>query len=140
MLKGFSVLMPTCNQAGFIRRAILSLQNQTYKHWEFIIINDGCTDDTDEFVIECCPIRLYRLLAFRWFYYENHLEEMKIRYETESDTFLIFSNIKSDTRDSLISVPMNFVKGLAINHPLQLRSLPVNIHSRGNPLWNRFIL
>jgi glycosyltransferase involved in cell wall biosynthesis len=47
MIKGISVLMPTFNQATFIRRAILSLESQTFKDWELIIINDGCTDTTE---------------------------------------------------------------------------------------------
>lgn len=42
--------MPTYNQAGFIKRAILSLQRQTFQEWELIIINDGCTDYTDKMV------------------------------------------------------------------------------------------
>ena len=47
MEKGFSVIMPTFNQATFIRRAVLSLQRQTFPDWELIIVNDGCTDDTE---------------------------------------------------------------------------------------------
>ena len=43
----FSIIMPTYNQASFIRRAILSLQKQTYPYWELIIINDGSTDNTE---------------------------------------------------------------------------------------------
>ena len=43
MKKGFSVIMPTYNQAHFIRRAILSLQQQTYTNWELIIIMDART-------------------------------------------------------------------------------------------------
>jgi len=46
MKNGFSVIMPTYNQAFFIRRAILSLQYQTYTQWELIIIDDGSTDYT----------------------------------------------------------------------------------------------
>jgi glycosyltransferase involved in cell wall biosynthesis len=45
----FSVIMPTYNQSAFIRRAILSLQKQTYTNWELIVINDGCTDKTFNF-------------------------------------------------------------------------------------------
>ena len=52
MVDGFSILMPTYNQASFIRRAILSLQKQTYQNWELIIINDGCTDETGFFVAD----------------------------------------------------------------------------------------
>ena len=46
----FSVLMPTFNQCAFIRRAISSLLQQTYPYWELIIINDGCTDATKDFI------------------------------------------------------------------------------------------
>ena len=46
----FTVIMPTYNQAGFIRRAIQSLLNQTLQEWELIIINDGSTDATCSYV------------------------------------------------------------------------------------------
>ena len=48
----FSVLMPTFNQCAFIRRAISSLLQQTYPYWELIIINDGCTDATKDFIAD----------------------------------------------------------------------------------------
>jgi glycosyltransferase involved in cell wall biosynthesis len=44
--------MPTYNQAGFIRRAIVSLCKQTYKNRELIIINDGSTDKTEEYLFD----------------------------------------------------------------------------------------
>lgn len=48
----FSILMPTFNQASFIRRAIKSVFRQTYEHWQLIIINDGCTDNTENVIID----------------------------------------------------------------------------------------
>lgn len=42
--------MPTYNQASFIACAIISLLKQEFRKWELIIINDGCTDDTDDVV------------------------------------------------------------------------------------------
>ena len=49
-MEGFSIIMPTYNQAHFIRRAILSVLEQTYKCWELIIIDDGCTDSTERYI------------------------------------------------------------------------------------------
>ena len=53
MVNGFSVIMPTYNQAYFIRRAVMSLIRQSYPQWELIIVNDGSTDATDRIISGC---------------------------------------------------------------------------------------
>lgn len=45
-----SVVMPTFNDAEFILSSIDAILNQDFKDFELIIINDGCTDNTDEIV------------------------------------------------------------------------------------------
>lgn len=40
----FSVIMPFYNSEDYIERAILSVLNQTYSNFEFILINDGSFD------------------------------------------------------------------------------------------------
>jgi teichuronic acid biosynthesis glycosyltransferase TuaG len=42
-----SVIMPAYNAAAHIAESIASVQQQTYEHWELIIINDGSTDNTE---------------------------------------------------------------------------------------------
>ncbi|WP_291036908.1 glycosyltransferase family 2 protein [Dyadobacter sp. 50-39] len=61
-MPGVSVLMPTYNQSTFILRALNSLRRQSYQNWELIIINDGCTDDTDEILRTCALDIDYRYL------------------------------------------------------------------------------
>lgn len=45
-----SVIMPVYNGEIFIRDAIESILNQTYRNFEFIIINDGSIDKTQEII------------------------------------------------------------------------------------------
>lgn len=45
-----SVIMPFYNAARFLDAAMLSIINQTFKDFEFIVINDASTDNADEIV------------------------------------------------------------------------------------------
>lgn len=45
-----SVLMPAYNVEKYVGTAIESIQNQTYSNFEFIIINDGSTDNTAKII------------------------------------------------------------------------------------------
>lgn len=41
-----SVVIPSFNHARYIGRAIQSLSQQTYPHWELLIVDDGSSDDS----------------------------------------------------------------------------------------------
>ncbi len=45
-----SVITPTYNRSGFLKRAITSVLNQTYTNLEMIIADDCSTDDTEQMV------------------------------------------------------------------------------------------
>jgi len=45
-----SIIIPLYNQAPYIKEAIESLNNQTYKDFETIVVNDGSSDDSLEIV------------------------------------------------------------------------------------------
>lgn len=45
-----SIIMPSWNTATYIAESIQSVLNQTYKHWELIIVDDCSSDNTAEVV------------------------------------------------------------------------------------------
>lgn len=147
MKSGFSVIMPTYNQASFIRRAIISLQQQTFTNWELIIINDGSTDDTVFFLsdfLENPNIKYikndnnmglgyalnqglaaanYKYIAYLPsddFYYENHLETLMDKFISCSDAVLVFSGLRYYINDIMVGFPDTESIGLRKGHPLQL--------------------
>lgn len=50
MIPTVSVIMPVYNGAEFLAESIESILNQTFTDLEFIIINDGSTDNTEEII------------------------------------------------------------------------------------------
>lgn len=44
----FSIVMPVCNAGQSIGKAIESVQKQTYKDWELIVVDDGSSDDSGD--------------------------------------------------------------------------------------------
>lgn len=60
-----SIVIPSFNHAQYIRQAILSVFNQTYRPLELIVIDDGSTDDSCELIEQALadapiPARLVR--------------------------------------------------------------------------------
>lgn len=60
-----SIITPSFNSDKFITETIQSVQNQTHKNWEMIIVDDCSTDDTvsiiEQFVINDNRIRFFQL-------------------------------------------------------------------------------
>ena len=46
----FSIIIPTCNRASFIRTTLESVHAQEYKDYEVIVVDDGSTDGTLDFL------------------------------------------------------------------------------------------
>jgi glycosyltransferase involved in cell wall biosynthesis len=58
----FSIIIPLYNKASYIRKAVESVAEQTYKDWELVVVDDGSTDGSGNIVkaINDNRIRLVR--------------------------------------------------------------------------------
>ncbi|HYQ57092.1 MAG TPA: glycosyltransferase family 2 protein, partial [Draconibacterium sp.] len=159
-MEGFSVIMPTFNQAAFIRRAILSLLQQTFTQWELIIINDGCTDETEEFISDFLlsnsnitytknktnlglgqsinkglDIARYSYIAYLpsddYFHY-NHLETFYKKFQKAEDAVLVFSGMNYAESDSYAYSSKTQTFGIRKNYCLQLVQ---TAHKKTNDRW-----
>ncbi len=146
-IDGFTVIMPTYNQSGFIRNAIRSIFEQTFKNWELIIVNDGSTDYTERCISDY--LRDHRVRYFKNpenqglgysinlaidkakynyiaylpsddFYYSNHLQVLNEIFRTNKDVVLIATGVKSGIMDSLIHRQTRIINGLPENYWVQL--------------------
>src|SRR5690606_5394026 len=46
----FSVIIPTYNRAAFLRKAIMTVLEQTFDNFELIVVDDGSSDNTMDVV------------------------------------------------------------------------------------------
>lgn len=143
----FSVIMPTYNNAAFIRRAINSLLYQSYSEWELIVVNDGSNDDTFERLKDLLSdsriryienkeneglgmalnkgvsLARYDYIAYLPaddFYYKNHLEELSIKLCDTPEVILAFSGVKYERVDSLSYASDTETRHIRPFYPLQL--------------------
>ena len=56
-----SVIMPVYNGEKYLSEAIESILNQTYRNFEFLIINDGSTDTSEEIICSYTDPRIFYL-------------------------------------------------------------------------------
>ena len=55
-----TVVIPTYNRAKHLRKSIRSVQRQTFKRWNLLIVDDGSTDRTRRVVKQSFPISRIR--------------------------------------------------------------------------------
>lgn len=159
MAIGFSIIMPTYNQMGFIKRAILSVKRQTFEQWELIIVDDGCTDETPRIVGEFLDdprityvkndrnrglgfsvnrgldLARYDYVAYLPsddYYDACHLASLAERYDRYDNAVLVFSGVRYGVHDSMTRIAGSESKEVMPSRGLQMAQVS---HRKGSERW-----
>jgi len=89
----FTVFTPSYNRAGLLDRLYSSLKEQTYKEFEWLIVDDGSTDNTQE-VVE--SYQREGLLDIRYIKKENGGKHTAVKLGVEKAQGELFLMIDSD--------------------------------------------
>lgn len=160
MMNGFSVIMPTYNHAAYIRRAILSLYNQSFTHWELIIINDGCTDATEQVIAsfvdekervtyikndenqglgkalnQGLAVARYDYIAYLPsddFYFKEHLQSLYDKLCSDERIVLVYSGVHLNYNSSISKSELILAEGVVPEYSLQLVQAA---HKKTTDIW-----
>ncbi|MGD9170672.1 MAG: glycosyltransferase family 2 protein [Candidatus Thiodiazotropha sp.] len=97
----FTVFTPTYNRKHTINRVFESLKNQTFKDFEWLIVDDGSTDNTDKLIEE---FKINSDFKIRYYYKENGGKHTAINQGVEfaeGELFLIFDSDDACTDNAL---------------------------------------
>jgi len=89
----FTVFTPTYNRAHTLPRVYDSLKNQTYKNFEWLIVDDGSTDETESLVTRWIK---EGLVPIRYFYKENGGKHTAMNLGIAKARGLFFLTLDSD--------------------------------------------
>jgi len=101
----FTVFTPTYNRAHTLHRVHKSLMTQTYRNFEWIIVDDGSTDDTKELVIKWQNEADYPI---RYIWQSNSGKNIAVNRgvsEASGELFLII-----DSDDALVPIALERFK------------------------------
>ncbi|BCW97017.1 MAG: glycosyltransferase family 2 protein [Fimbriimonadales bacterium] len=89
----FTVFVPTYNRAHLLPRLMESVEAQTFQDFELLIVDDGSTDETQDYLQSYQPKGAYTLRVFRQ---ENQGRHIAFNAAFEQACGLLFTTINSD--------------------------------------------
>lgn len=126
-----SVIMPVYNGEKFLHHAINSILNQTYKYFEFLIINDGSTDSTEEIVLSYTDSRII---------YIKNEQNLKLIKTLNKGIELAKGEYIARMDADDISLPLRFERQINLfvksTYLSVVSVFPINIDSNGETITN----
>jgi len=89
----FTVFVPTYNRAHLLPRLLESIEAQTFQDFELLIVDDGSTDETQDYLQAYQPKGAYTLRVFRQ---ENQGRHIAFNLAFEQACGFLFTTINSD--------------------------------------------
>ena len=99
-----TVFTPTYNRSYLINELFNSLMSQTYKNFEWLIVDDGSTDDTEQVINKLIEKAEFNI---RYFKKENEGKHIAINYgakRASGEWFFIVDSDDKLVKDSLLLV------------------------------------
>ena len=106
-----TVFTPLYNRAHLLSRIFESLCEQTYKDFEWVIVDDGSSDNSKDIIAQF--IELKNNFSIRYFYQENGGKHRAINHgvkEAKGELFLILDSDDSLPNDSLETISHYYVQ------------------------------
>lgn len=94
----FTVFTPTFNRAHTIARVFESLKKQTYKNFEWVVVDDGSSDGTDKLIAEWAKTAHFPIIYLKQENQGKHIAINKGLEVARGELFLI-----ADSDDAFIS-------------------------------------
>lgn len=110
----FSIILPTHNRRDLLENAINSVLQQSFKDWELIIVNDGSTDTTKEFLDQLQDSRISIL-------HQDHSERSMARnlgIKTSKNAFICFLDDDDTYEPGFLSTFETYLKSKPENQTI----------------------
>lgn len=107
-----SICMAVHNSAAFIRNTLLSVQNQTYKDFECIIVDDYSTDDTVNIIYEefCKTDKRFKLFINQTDPNKPYVDSHNLSYELASGKYLFRMDHDDEMFPDCVEFQVNFME------------------------------
>ena len=107
-----SICMAVHNSAAFIRNTLLSVQNQTYKDFECIIVDDYSTDDTVHIIYEefCKTDKRFKLFINQTDPNKPYVDSHNLSYELAQGKYLFRMDHDDEMFPDCVEFQVNFME------------------------------